>query len=46
MKKIKLTKYERRLEDEMMQGEWKPVSKEEAERIAAIIKAYRKDFTS
>lgn len=43
MRRIKLTKYEQEIEDAIGRGEYVPVSKEENERIAAIIKVYRKD---
>ena len=43
MRRIKLTKYEREIEAAIERGEYVSVSKEENERIAAMIKAYRKD---
>ena len=41
--KIKLSRYEQQIEDAVGRGEYKPVPREEQERIAAIIKAYRKN---
>ena len=41
MSKIKLTKYEQAIEDAA--EEYVPVPREEQERIAALIKAYRKN---
>lgn len=41
--KIILTKEEKKLEAEIERGEWKPVSKEEFERIKAIVNANKKD---
>lgn len=43
MNRSKLTKWERKLEDEVLRGEWKPVSDTEFKRIAKIIKRGRKD---
>lgn len=43
MRKIKLTKEEKAIEDALLRGEFVPVSKEKFEEMAAMIKAYRKD---
>jgi predicted DNA binding CopG/RHH family protein len=41
--RIKLTKEEKAIEEMLVRGEYVPVSKEEQERIAKAIEAYRKD---
>ena len=43
MKRIKLTKAEKKLEDETIKGAWVPVSKKENETISAALKARKKD---
>ncbi len=43
MKRIKLTKYERDIEDALIRGEYVPVSKEEFDKIAKALAEYRKD---
>jgi predicted DNA binding CopG/RHH family protein len=37
MKRMKLTPYEKRIEDEVSRGEWVPASKETSEMIGAAI---------
>ena len=43
MKAIKLTKFERQIERELERGEWKPVGREEFERIKDLFARARKD---
>ncbi|MCX5686442.1 MAG: antitoxin [Candidatus Omnitrophica bacterium] len=43
MRRIKLTKYEKDIEDRLLRGEYVDGSKEEYEEIAAAIAAHRKD---
>jgi predicted DNA binding CopG/RHH family protein len=43
MRRIKLTREEKAIEDAVLRGEYVPVSKEKFEEIAAAIRAYRKD---
>ena len=43
MRRIKLTREERQIEDEISRGEWRDVSKEEFDRIARIVALRRKD---
>jgi len=43
MRRIKLTKEERQIENELIRGEWRDVSKEEFNRIARILALRRKD---
>ena len=43
MRKMKLTRREKAIEDALVRGEYVSVSKEEHERIARAIAAYRKD---
>ena len=43
MRRIKLTKYEQSIEDAIGRGEYKPVSKEEDERIRRMLAAYREN---
>jgi predicted DNA binding CopG/RHH family protein len=43
MKRIKLTREEKRIEDAIVRGEYVPVSKEEFEEAARVINAYRKN---
>ena len=43
MRKIKLTREEKAIEDALLRGEFVPVSKEKFEEMAAMIKSYRKD---
>ena len=43
MRKIKLTKYEQSIEDAIGRGDYVPASKEENERIARMLAAYRKN---
>ena len=43
MRRIKLTKYEKDIEDRLLRGEYVPVSKEKFEEIAAAVAAHRKD---
>ena len=43
MKRMKLTREERRIEDELIRGEWVPVPKAEFEAIAKSLEARRKD---
>jgi len=42
MKRINLTKAEKQLEDEMVNGKWVPVSKAENQAIATALKARKK----
>ncbi len=43
MRKMKLTRQEKAMEDALVRGEYVSVSKEEHERIARAISAYRKN---
>ena len=43
MRKIKLTKYEREIEEALERGEYKPVSKKEFDRISKLLEEYKKD---
>ena len=43
MRRIKLTRQEKEIEDAALRGEYIPVSKEEFEEIAASLAAHRKD---
>lgn len=43
MRRIKLTKYEREIEEAIGRGEYKSVSKEEFQRIAKMLEGYKKD---
>ena len=43
MRRIKLTKYEKDIEDRLLRGEYVEGSKEEYEEIAAALAARRKD---
>jgi predicted DNA binding CopG/RHH family protein len=43
MRKTKLTREEKAIEDALLRGEYVSVSKEKFEEAAAMIKAYRKD---
>jgi predicted DNA binding CopG/RHH family protein len=43
MRRIKLTRYEQSIEDAIERGEYRPVSKEEDERIRKMLAAYRKN---
>ena len=43
MNKFKLTKYEQRIEDSFERGEYRSVGPAEFKRIAALIRAHRKD---
>lgn len=43
MRRIKLTRQEKAIEDSLMRGEYVPVSKEEYREIAESIEAYRKN---
>ena len=43
MRRIKLTKYEKDIEDRLLRGEYVPVSKKEFAEIAAALSAHRKD---
>ena len=43
MRKIKLTQYEQSIEDAMGRGEYVPASKEDNEKIANMLAAYRKN---
>jgi predicted DNA binding CopG/RHH family protein len=43
MRRIKLTKYEKDIEDRLLRGEYAEGSKEEFEEIAASLAARRKD---
>lgn len=45
MKKIKLTKEEQKIEDEVMSGEYRPVTGKRLQDIAAAIAARKKDVT-
>lgn len=43
MRRIKLTKYEKAIEDAALRGEYIPVSKKEQDEIVAALAARRKD---
>ncbi len=43
MRKIKLTRQEKAIEDALVRGEYVDVPKEEFDRIARMIAAYKKD---
>jgi len=43
MRRIKLTRWEKQLEDEIGRGEWVPVGKKEFDEIAQAIARKRKD---
>ena len=43
MRRIKLTKYEQSIEDALERGEYKPVPKEEFDRLVRALKRCRKD---
>lgn len=43
MRRVKLTKFEREIEEAVGRGEYVPVSKEEFNKIAQAIARYRKD---
>ena len=43
LKEMKLTKYERQLEQELLRGEWVPGSKAEFDEIARAIARRKKD---
>lgn len=43
MRRIKLTKEEHEIENELIRGEWRDVSKEEFNRIARALALRRKD---
>ena len=43
LRRIRLTKYERRLEQELLRGEWVPGSKAEFEEITRAIAARKKN---
>lgn len=43
LRRMKLTKYERKLEQELLNGEWLPGSKAEFDRIARAIAHRKKD---
>ena len=43
LRRIKLTKYERQLEEELLKGEWVPGPKAEFDRIARMIARRKKD---
>ena len=43
MRKVKLTREEKAIENALLRGEFVPVSDEKFEEAAAMIKAYRKD---
>ena len=42
LKPMKLTKYEQRLEQELLRGEWVPVSKTEFNKIARMLARHKK----
>ena len=42
LKPMKLTKYERRIEQELLRGEWVPVGKAEFNRIARMLARHKK----
>ena len=43
LRRIKLTKYERQLEQELLRGEWIPTSKAEFDEIAQMLARRKKD---
>ena len=43
MRRIKLARYEKDIEDRLLRGEYIPVSKKEEDEIAAALAARRKD---
>ncbi len=43
MRRIKLTRYEKDIENRLLRGEYVPVSKEKFNEIAAMLAARRKD---
>ena len=43
MRKIKLTKYEQSIEDAIGRGEYVPASKEDNDKFARMLAAYRKN---
>ena len=45
MKKIKLTKEEKKIEDSLMKGEYKPITGKRLQDIAKAIAARKKDVT-
>ncbi|MBF0217883.1 MAG: hypothetical protein HQL30_12950 [Candidatus Omnitrophica bacterium] len=45
MKRIRLNKEEKRIEDALMRGEYRPVTGKRYEEIAAAISARKKDVT-
>lgn len=43
MKRLKLTRYEKKIEDALLRGEYRSVSKEEFDAIARALEARKKD---
>lgn len=43
LRRMKLTKYERQLEQELLRGEWIPTSKAEFDEIAQMLARRKKD---